>query len=182
MTTRQTDEALISAFASGRRAALGTLAERYERPLLGLALAMLGDRELACDVVQETWLRVIRHAGGFDGRSRFKTWLYRIVINQCRSALAARQPGSAAALADQWSDQGRGPAEKTQRDEHFEHVRAAVARLDADKRAVVLLCYHNQFKHPEAAEVLGIPLGTLKSRLHAALVELREQLGTESKP
>jgi len=65
---KPTDEQLLTAFADGDRDALGTLAERYERALLDLALAVLGSRELALDAVQETWVRVVRYAGGFNGR------------------------------------------------------------------------------------------------------------------
>ena len=98
------DEDLLRAFARGRKSALAELARRHERPLLGFASGLLAGRSdrVACDVVQETWLRVIRYADSFDGRSGFKTWLYRIAINQCKSAWAARpEPGSSEAVTAQ---------------------------------------------------------------------------------
>src|SRR5437773_12341501 len=81
------DEQLLARFArKSDQSALGELARRHERALLGLACGMLGGREdLAVDAVQETWIRVIRFATSFHGRSSFKTWLYRIAINQCRN-------------------------------------------------------------------------------------------------
>src|SRR6185369_6725247 len=86
MSHLATDEQLIAEFATGRRAALEDLARRYEKPLLGLSQGLLGgDATLAQDAVQETWVRVIRFAKQFNGRSSFKTWVYRIAINQCRS-------------------------------------------------------------------------------------------------
>ena len=103
MTTTASDEQLLKNFAAGERAALGDLACRYELPLLGLAAGLLdGRRHLALDAVQETWLRVIRFAGNFNGRSSFKTWLYRIAINQCHSLrMAQHQEPQAADLQPQ---------------------------------------------------------------------------------
>src|SRR5512139_3993128 len=93
MATEKTDEQLVKDFVSGRRAALGELARRYERPLLGLARGLLGGRDdLACDAIQETWVRVIRFAGQFAGASSFRTWVYRIAINQCRTLQSGRPP------------------------------------------------------------------------------------------
>ncbi|HWL95056.1 MAG TPA: sigma factor, partial [Phycisphaerae bacterium] len=81
----KSDEQLLAEFVAGRKAALGELARRHESSLLGLACGLLGGREdLARDAVQETWMRVVRFAGGFHGRSCFKTWVYRIAVNQCR--------------------------------------------------------------------------------------------------
>ncbi|MBU0617401.1 MAG: sigma-70 family RNA polymerase sigma factor [Planctomycetes bacterium] len=185
MKAEQTsDEDLLRAFARGRKAALAELARRYERPLLGFAHGLLrgGDDRVACDVVQETWLRVIRYADSFDGRSGFKTWLYRIAINQCRSVWSARpEPVSSEAVTAR-ADPGAGPDRQAQDGELADHVRLAVAQLPPEQRLVVLLCYHSNMRHEQAAEILEIPLGTLKSRLHAALRELRERLSAETKP
>jgi RNA polymerase sigma-70 factor (ECF subfamily) len=185
MSTEPTrDEDLLRAFASGRKAALAELARRYERPLLGLANGLLAGRHgrVACDVVQETWLRVIRYAESFDGRSGFKTWLYRIAINQCKSVWAARpQPAPSEAALDQ-RDPAAGPDRQNEDAERADHVRLAVAQLPPEQRLVVLLCYHNGMTHAQAAEILEIPLGTLKSRLHAALQDLRERLSAETRP
>jgi RNA polymerase sigma-70 factor (ECF subfamily) len=95
------DEALLDQFRRGDRAAFEGLARRYERLLLGLASGLLDGRDdMARDAIQETWLRVIRFAAGFDGRSSFKTWLYRIAINQCRTVKSKRrgEPVMAAVL------------------------------------------------------------------------------------
>lgn len=124
MAENQTDEQLLRAFVAGKRPALAELARRYERPLLGLCsgvLASQGDR-VACDVVQETWLRVIRFGGSFDGRSRFKTWLYRIAINQCRSLLAARPAEEPSEQLDSESSAEVSPARAVQEDELKQQV------------------------------------------------------------
>lgn len=181
-----TDEDLLVAFRGGERAALGRLAQRYEGLLLGLAAGLLGGRrDLACDAIQETWVRVIRFADRFQGGSRFKTWVYRIAINQCRSLVRSldtgppRAPDPAAAAALTASHAASDPSAAADRTERDAALRAAVAELNADQRVVLLLCYHEGLSHAEAAEVLEIPAGTLKSRLHAALVALRQKLGHE---
>lgn len=103
--SHNSDESLLSAFIRGDKPALGELARRYERPLLGLATGLLdGKTDMAADAIQETWLRVIRFADKFDHRSSFKTWLYRIAINQCRTtktkvSRGVPAPGSSAALS-----------------------------------------------------------------------------------
>ncbi len=171
------DEELIRAFADGSRDALGTFAQRYERRLLDLSQAILGSAELAADAVQETWLRVVRYAGSFNGRSSARTWLYRIAINQCRSALSARpwvseEPGQAA------PDVSNEPSQAAAMRDETERLKRAVERLSPPLRETVLLCYTHGLTHEEAAEAMGVPIGTVKSRLHAALENLRTQLGT----
>jgi RNA polymerase sigma-70 factor (ECF subfamily) len=184
MAVDKSDEELLRAFDAGNRTALGQLAQRYERALLGFCHGLLGggsDR-VACDAVQETWVRVIRFAGSFDGRSRFKTWLYRIAMNQCRSLLTARPVIQASEQLDHEPSGAPGPTEAAQNNELAARVRQAVARLSAERRTALLLCYHADVTRDEAAEILEIPPGTLKSRLHAALQELRERLSAEVKP
>jgi RNA polymerase sigma-70 factor (ECF subfamily) len=164
------DESLLQDFLRGSREALGEIAARYERPLLGLALGLLdGRRDMALDAIQETWVRVIRFAGSFDGRSSLKTWLYRIAINQCRTAKAK---GRSAATTTNAEPASIAPAEPDERSWLREQVRA----LSPDKRTVLLLCFHEGMTHQQAAEILEVPLGTLKSRLHAALTKLRGKM------
>lgn len=181
MHRQRTDEQLLAEFVKGDQAALGALARRYEAALLGLANGLIGGRaEMACDAVQETWVRVIRFAKQFGGRSSFKTWLYRIAVNQCRSLQTVRQLAEITEPADR-DDKSDGPERAAEKTERNHALRCAVNRLDDDRRTVVLLCYHDGMTHESAAEILGIPLGTLKSRLHAALEELRSQLSAEDR-
>jgi len=182
-----TDEAIVRQFCDAmteaqRSEALGELARRYEAPLLGLARGILGGREdLARDAVQETWIKVIKHARGFEGRSSVKTWLYRIAINRARDLAASRmarpvpaaivQTLAAATLAGE-------PAGDTQ---DLAGLHAAMAKLAEPPRLIMLLCYHRGLTFAQAAEVLNIPLGTLKSRLHTALTDLRAMLTKEER-
>ncbi len=173
----KTDEQLLSDFLAGERAALAELALRYEPRLLGLAAGLLaGRRDLACDAVQETWLRVIRFGRQFAGRSSFKTWVYRIAVNQCRSLQEFNGRGADPDPLPTKPAVVAGPAITAEVADQNDAVRRAVERLDPDKRLVILLCYHTGMTHEQAADILEVPLGTLKSRLHAALTELRAEL------
>lgn len=180
----RSDETLLKQFADGRKAALGELAQRYEAALVGLAQGLLRGRDdLARDAVQETWVRVIRFAHTFNGDAGVKTWLYRIAINQCRdlASLAAKHASKGdadGATADVGDDKKADSAAIVA--ERDDQIRAAVDALDSDKREILLLCYHEDITHNEAAKALEIPVGTLKSRLHAALNELRERLNREA--
>lgn len=170
---------LIRAFARGSRAALGQLAERYERSLLGLARGMLGGRrELAADAVQDMWVRVIRHAARFDGRASVKTWLYRILINRCHDLCAAARRHAPLGLGQH--EQGQEASSQAcageQPDEEHGALSTVVSALPDNQQTVLLLCYHAGMSHAQAADILGIPPGTLKSRLHAALEALRTAL------
>lgn len=169
------DEELFADFINGRREALGELAARYEAAMLGLARGLLnGRRDLALDAVQETWMRVIRYRASFRGRSALRTWLYRIVVHESRRIAASR---------------GRDPKQGSDAVDHaaapaglecdVAELRSAVAALHRTHREVVLLCYHAGLSHAQVAEILHIPLGTVKSRLHTALETLREHLRME---
>src|SRR5262245_9698088 len=94
------DLTLLRRFAMGEDAALGELAARYERPLLGLAMGLLKERDLARDAVQETWLRVIKSARHFAGASTVKTWIYRILINRALDMRKDKKRFTIPAVAD----------------------------------------------------------------------------------
>lgn len=177
MDPQAPDETLLSDFQAGEQAALGELARRYERPLLGLASGLLDGRtDMASDAVQETWVRVIRFADKFSGRSSFKTWLYRIAINQCRTVKSRMKPSAPPPLngtPDADSTPATDPDDKA-------WLREQVRLLSPDKRTVLLLCYHEGMSHSQAADILEVPIGTLKSRLHAALTTLRAALASEA--
>lgn len=183
------DADLMRAFAwRGDHAALTELAARYERTMLGMARGLLfGQDELAKDAVQETWVRVIRSAKTYRGGSSVKTWLYQVLINRCRTIgareaqLKAKGRKHAAAQDERLAEhdlQANGLS-ATERDEARKELQRTVDGLTLAQREVLLLCYHAGMTHETAANVLGLPLGTLKSRLHAALEELRAKLAEE---
>ncbi|MHC4142599.1 MAG: RNA polymerase sigma factor [Planctomycetota bacterium] len=183
MDSNPSDEQLLSAYLGGDREALGELAHRYEPSLLGVAGGLLGgSSSMACDAVQETWMRVIRYGHSFNGSSSLKTWLYRIAINRCRDLVAKEKGRGVGGVPREPATEGNEPDECSIRRERNEALRDAVGQLTPPKREILLLCYHDAMTHEQAAEILEIPVGTLKSRLHAALGELREELTRKAKP
>jgi RNA polymerase sigma-70 factor (ECF subfamily) len=172
------DRELLTRFLRGEEEALGVLASRYEPGLLGLARGLLfGRGDLAADAVQDTWLRVIRSARTYSGEASVKTWLYRILINRCHDLRG--QAASAARATAQFGETRTGVGAPAVRPaERDPALQRAVDGLPEDRRTIILLCYHRGLTHELAAGVLGIPIGTLKSRLNAALKELRSVLVT----
>lgn len=171
------DQALIAAFAAGDRAALGKLAERHERELLGVALGLLGSRELALEAVQDAWVRVIRSAGTYDGQAQVRTWLYRIVINRCRD-IARQHTSQTARLNGKANEMDTAPSQPIT-DERRAEIRAAVEQLPTVEREALMLCHHGGLTQAQAADVLQISIGKLKWRVRSALARLGKALGTE---
>jgi RNA polymerase sigma-70 factor (ECF subfamily) len=172
------DLPLLQRFARGDNAALGELARRHEQSLLGLALGITGNRELARDAVQDAWVRVIRGAGEFQALSTVRTWMYRILINRAITLRQAAAKRPALLLTPESLD----AAPDVHSADDAEQVREAMRELPDNHQLILVLSYHEGLTHEAAADVLGIPLGTLKSRLHAALTALRAKLGAEVTP
>lgn len=187
MADTETDEQLLKRFCRGDTAALGSLAARHERELLGLARALLPGRdELAADAVQDAWVRVIRFGSAFDNRSSVKTWLYRIVINRCRDLATSRKHAAPAASLDQQATDSP-PATWTRPTDHTDpelngRLHAALQTTPDSARLILILCYCRSLSHSQVADILNVPIGTLKSRLSAALAELRTRLSQEHSP
>lgn len=172
------DERLLARFVSGEDEALGELARRYEGLLLGLCTGMLGDRALAIEAVQETWLRVIRHSRTYDGRASVKTWVYQIAMNRCRDLAKARSAGAVRERTHHDRAEALRKAHTIETRSIDPRLERAVSSLEEHQRETVILCYHRGLTHRQAAEVLGVPMGTIKSRLNKALEKLRESLGS----
>jgi RNA polymerase sigma-70 factor (ECF subfamily) len=137
-----------------------------------LAFRLLGDRERMDDVLQEAYARAFRALPRFRGGATLGTWLYRIVYNACLDEL--RRSGARREVPlDEWRD--RGP-DRTDRVEERLDLEAALAALPVELRAVVLLVDADELSYGEAAEVLGIPAGTVASRLSRARDALKGAL------
>lgn len=191
------DEFLFDKAQQGNRDALGALIARYEKSLFGLLLRMCkGDRNLADDLFQETFLHAIRASGTFDRKKRFKPWLTAIAVNLVRDDARKRKVRSEVALdtccdsqfgprpvSGRWSlgnpepvAAGENPDESAQRRDDEDYIQRALGDLTDLEREVVLLHFYNGMTLHETAESLGVPIGTAKSRLHAALMRLSELL------
>lgn len=177
----------MSAVMAGDRAALAELVRRHQSPLLGYFYRMLdGDRAQAEDLVQETFLRLLRQRSYTSGRA-FKPWLYAIATNLARDhRRAARswpaRPGDEV-LALQ-PDRGPAPDQRAVSAAEAARVAEALARLGDDVRATLVLRYANDLALADIAAALAVPVGTVKSRLNAGTRRLRELLRspTEASP
>lgn len=178
-----TDEALLSGFLAGDARAFESLVGRYANEVYSFVFRFVGSAATAEDVVQETFLQINLSAAGFDASRRFKPWLFTIAANKARDALRSRQrrretsadaarsdSGELHSLVDWLPDAADGPETQIEVDEQRRIVRAVIDDMPEHLREILLLGYYQRFPYKEIADTLGIPLGTVKSRLHAAVV------------
>lgn len=186
------DEGLLLEYRDrGDCEAFEELVRRYEKELYGYLWNRLGDCQLADDVFQQTFLQIHLKCGQFDCTRKFRPWLYTIAINQAidlqrqnarhRAVSLDRQvrgnlETDTASLLDLVEGSGRGPAERAQVSEQCESLHWAIGRLPEPMRQAVLLVYFQGLQYREAAEVLSVPVGTVKSRVHAAVQVLGDAL------
>lgn len=182
------DENLLEQFRRGNAEAFGQLVRRYERELYGYLRRYVGDGSLAEDVFQNTFLQVYVKSGQYEAGRPVRPWLYVIATNQAIDAMRrngrhqavsldeprAEGEGDLARLMELLQSRGPSPPESAAAAERKEQVRAGVDRLPDFLKQVLILAYYQGLKYREIADVLGIPVGTVKSRLHAALVKLQE--------
>lgn len=184
-----TDEDLLARFRKGQTETFGVLVARYERELYGYLRRYLGDGNLAEDVFQNTFLQLVVKINQYEPGRPVRPWLYTIATNQAIDALRRQGRhqalslnqyreeagnGDAHNLMDALEMQSPGPPELAEGVELHERVRASVDQLPDFLRQVLILAYYQGLKYREIADILGIPVGTVKSRLHAALVKLHE--------
>lgn len=165
----ESDEELMAAVARGDERALGVLVDRHAVRLHAFLVRAAGSRDDADDLLQDTWIRAARGASSFDPRRRARPWLYGIAANLARDLHRRRSVRVRAAHAER-SEPAPEPAFRP-----LERIdlRAQLARLPDRLREVLMLRFYADLDEAEMAEALGIPKGTVKSRLHGALRELR---------
>ncbi len=183
------DEDLLTRFRKGEKEAFGILLRRYERELYGYLHRYLGNSVLAEDVFQNTFLQVFLKSGQYEAGRPVRPWLYTIATHQAIDALrrnGRHQAVSLERVRDESSGQEvkgliemlqssePGPLEQLSAEERQQRVRASVDQLPDAYRQVVVLAYYQGMKYRDIAEILDIPVGTVKSRLHAALMKLQE--------
>lgn len=178
------DEQVLADFLAGSEAAFALLVRRYSRDLFQFVARFVRSTAAAEDVVQETFIQVHQSAEGFDAARRFRPWLFTIAANKARDHLRGRArkkevslaPGSSATgddgqmtYLDMLPDASDAPSAELEADEERRIVRGIVDRMPDHLREVLELGYYQRFPYKEIADMLGIPLGTVKSRLHAAV-------------
>lgn len=177
----RSDEELVDDYLDGDMGAFRLLIERYHDPLIRYLTRLMGERSAAEDAFQDTFLQIHQSIEHFDSSRRFKPWLFTIATNKGRDALRKRQRRPAVSLSAPISD-SRGRAfvdlmemempdisSSMERAELSALVQKAVDELSPRLREILLLAYFQKMSYAQIAEVVGIPLGTVKSRLHAAV-------------
>ena len=178
-----TDEDLVAAFQEGDAAAFEELVSRWDRKIHGAIYRVVGGDEDARDLCQEAFLKAYRGLGTFKREARFSSWLYQIAINVCRDRLRRRRGKTAVSLDKMEEEPGRSlrtsapsPLELVEARDVRRQVEQAMATLSADEREVVILKEYQDLTFPEIAEVLDVPLSTVKTRLYRGLSQLRHRL------
>lgn len=177
----RTDEELLEDYAQGDVSAFRALITRHHDALLRFLIRMVGDRESAEDTFQEAFLQVHESLHTFDPTRRFKPWLFTIAANKARDLLRKRQRRPAVSLsAPMNGDDGDAfvdlmqidmphASEGMQRDEIRARVEAAMDAMSPRLREILLMAYFQKLSYQQISDIYDIPLGTVKSRLHAAV-------------
>jgi RNA polymerase sigma factor (sigma-70 family) len=177
------DEALLRSIAAGDAAALSTLYERHSKALFGYLHRLAGDRMTAEEILQDTMLAVWRSAGAFEGRAKVTTWLFGVARRQAHNRLRGRPaPEPAAPGLPDRPDQGAGPEELAIAAAGGTPVAAAIDLLPEHHRDVIALVFVAGLPLADVAEVLAVPVGTVKSRLHHARAAVAAALIAQGVP
>ncbi|HEX5631009.1 MAG TPA: sigma-70 family RNA polymerase sigma factor [Acidimicrobiia bacterium] len=183
MTDRAvTDAALIERYLRGDIAAFDELMRAHEDRVFAVCLRMLRDREAALDATQETFVTVFRKADRFAGKSAFSTWLYRVAVNTCYDQARRNRRHAVEALPE-----GNDPADFSADDQYTAvelrpDLESALAALPAEFRAAVILADVEGLALQAVAEALGVPVGTVKSRVFRGRRLLAAALGNLDAP
>jgi len=181
------DEPLIEQYRTGQKEAFAVLVNRYRQELFHYLARLLGGSAAADDVFQDTFLQVHLSIDRFDTQRRFRPWLFTIATNKARDHLRRNRRQDAVSLSVQVGQDQRQsyvdlmeadvpiPFQDAQNNESRQLVRQTVASLPDPLREVLLLSYFHQFSYKEVAQMLDIPLGTVKSRLHTAVGTFAKQ-------
>lgn len=168
---------LLRAVAGGDADALAELYRRLESSIFAFAMSRLGDREQAAEVLHEVMLEVWRRAGTFRGGSRALTWVLGIARHKILDAQRrARRWRPEPPPDEDVADPAATPSELLHRDERRETVRTALAGLSDDHREVIHLAFYQDLSYPEISYLLGIPKGTVKTRVFHAKRAMRRRL------
>ncbi len=182
-TSQVSDMELLQRHIGGDMAAFGALMHRYQRELYNFLARFTGDAALAEDIFQETFLQLHISAGTFDMTKQLKPWMFTIAANKARDALRKNVRRQAAPLdapvagssdertsyADFIPADVVAPLEEIVNLETRQAVQTIIDDMPENLRSVLLLCYFHEFPYKEIADILNVPLGTVKSRLHAAV-------------
>jgi RNA polymerase sigma-70 factor (ECF subfamily) len=181
----RSDEELVAACLEGEESAFDVLVARWDRKIRGAIYRIVGSEDEARDLCQEAFLKAYRHLGTFKREARFSSWLYQIALNLCRDRLRRRRGRTMVSLDD--ADEGGlglvesrpSPFELLEGRDLSRRVGAAVEALPDEQREVIVLKEYQGLTFLEIAQVLDVPISTVKTRLYRGLVLLRGRLERE---
>jgi len=184
METLGSDEVIVERALTGDAEAFGELVRRWERRIFALTYGMLGREEDARDATQETFLAAFRNLRGFRGEAKVSSWLHRIAVNQCISRQRRAKVRSESALDDDdekvaasfAAPVSESPMRVVEGRQETLAVRRAINSLPVELRQVVVMKEFEELTFREIADVLDLPLSTVKSRLYTALKQLQMRL------
>ncbi len=179
-----TDEELIARFQQGDNYAFDLLVKRYKEPLLNFVFRFVGEREEAEDIVQETFLRLFKNKHYYREIAKFSTWIYTIAGNLAKTELRRRKRRKLLSISHFMSnekdydipDEDSNPERDTNTVITDKIIQQAIDKLSPKFKQVILLRDVQGFSYEEIAEIVGIPLGTVKSRVNRARLKLQEDL------
>ncbi|MFL5247381.1 MAG: RNA polymerase sigma factor [Myxococcales bacterium] len=185
--TERTDEELLAEFQQGDASAFERLLARHRAPLYTFLVRMIGDRERAEDLAQDTFLRIVKGAQAWEQRSRFQSWMYAIARNLCADlarrdrfrkseSLDAEPAEGGATIADGLADPGPGPDRAAESERLRPILEKALLSLPVDQREIFILREQAGLPFREIAEIVSANENTVKSRMRYALVALRKAL------
>jgi len=186
-----TDQEVVLWAREGHERAFRELIRRYERPVFSLIYRMVRDRELAEDLAQETFVKVLNAIDSYRPEYKFSSWIFKIANNASIDHLRRREldtlslegardattPERAEATALQISDKGESALEEMEAKELGGAIERAISRLRPEYQSCILLRHVEDRSYEEIAEILGLPLGTVKTYIHRARAELQRELG-----
>jgi RNA polymerase sigma-70 factor (ECF subfamily) len=186
----RTDQEIVVLARAGQEAAYRELIRRYERPLFSLLYRMVRDRELAEDLAQETFIKVLNAIESYRPEYKFSSWIFKIANNAAIDHLRRREldtlslegsphaetPDAVEATALQIGDRQESPLDAVEARELGGQIERAIAQLRPEYRSCILLRHVEGRAYEEIAEILNLPLGTVKTYIHRARNELRQAL------
>ncbi len=184
MVNQLTDEQLVEIAVGNNPEAFGEIVKRWERKIFALCFGMLNREDEAKDAAQETFIAAFRNLKNFRGDAKVSSWLHRIAINQCLTTKRRTKSRSESFIDDDENQNEKifvapariSPSRTTEQNERLKFVRQAVHSLPIDLRQIIVMKEFEDMTFQEIADVLEIPLSTVKSRLYTALKQLRMKL------
>jgi len=187
---QNTDDYLMQQFIAGDRDAFTFLVNRHKRDIFNFILSKAKDRELASDLTQDVFVSLFNSAKRYSSFGKFKAWLFRIASNVCIDDFRKKQKASilsldekmisdtdqATTLIEQLEDKSANPAKETEYSELQTILKLALDELPEKQQTALVLCQYHGMSYGEIAEIQKCPMGTVKSRIHNALMKMRDVL------